>query len=154
MIVAADYCKGGPNGAVGALSQCSAQCAPLLRGYGSCQNVSPCLCPTVSTAGVPCSECLAGINSGDAAVVGSIISQCGGLGNRFSTPQVAGVSVTPTITVAATGSYSSGSAGAEVSGQATSVSHSGGEGVYVGTGGQYVMYIVLLPLVALMGLIA
>jgi hypothetical protein len=142
LIVAADYCKGG-NDAIGALSHCSAQCAPLLRGFGSCQNVSPCLCPTVSTAGIPCSECLAAINTGDAGVVGSVISQCGGGGNLLSTTQASAVGVT----AAPTGS------GAGVSGEGTSVSRSGVEGVSVGFGGQYCSYLVLLAAVAFMGMV-
>lgn len=143
LIVAADYCKGG-NGAIGALAKCSAQCNPLLRGYGSCKDVN-CLCPTVATAGEPCSQCLAGINTGDASVVGSLISQCAGAGNTVLTTSAGGATVTPT---AALLSNSESSFTPTASVLATSGTHSGASGVSVGLVWQCFMNLFLFVVAA------
>ena len=156
LLLAAGYCAGGSTGRVGALSQCSSQCAPLLRGYGNCKEAS-CLCPTVSTAGAPCSDCLAAINTDDANVVASLISQCGG--GATAAPGV--VTVTPTIvatsagnTVGATAPNAGGSTGS-ASAQATNTTHSGSGGsVSVGLGGMHLtVALVLGTMVGFIGLI-
>lgn len=97
LILAAGYCNGVVPGR-GVLAQCSSQCDPLLRGYGGCQNIN-CLCPTVSSNGEQCSSCLAAINTEDAAVVGSLITQCG-IGVGVSSPQTMVTPSTFVITAA------------------------------------------------------
>jgi len=141
LILAAGYCKGG-NGPVGALARCSAQCSPLLKGYGTCPNES-CLCPTVSTAGVSCSQCLAGINTNDASVVGSLINYCAGTGNTMLMTTPVGGTSTPVVVVTS----ASSSTAAPVSGQATSPSHSGAHGLSIGFVGHYFNYLILVAIV-------
>jgi hypothetical protein len=132
LVIAADYCNGkfgSATGGASALASCSSQCAPLIRGYGNCQNVE-CLCPTVSSNGVACSDCLAAINTGDASVVGSLMNQCGIGGGS---PQTFAASVTSpqTIVVLPTGSNLASQTAAPVT-AATSTSRSAGQGTVAG----------------------
>lgn len=131
LVIAADYCAGklgsSPGGA-SALASCSSQCAPLYRGYGSCQNVE-CLCPTVSSNGAACSDCLAGINTADAGVVGSLMSQCGIGGSPVTL--VPGTTAPQTVVIVQTGSSLASLTATVVA--ATSASRSAGQGMVKGS---------------------
>lgn len=120
IIAAGEYCEGKPVTPT-ALAHCSSQCSPLLQGYASCQNI-PCLCPTLSAVGPQCSSCLATINTGDANLVGSLMSVCG-TATGTSPP------VTTTATVTATpSSATTGLSTAAVSSPTISTSHSSAQG--------------------------
>lgn len=131
LIVAAEYCAGKlgtQTGGGAALASCSSQCGPLYRGYGNCQNVE-CLCPTVSSNGVACSDCLAAYNTGDAGVVASLMNQCGIGGSPLTLAP--STTLPQTVVVLQTGTnLASQTAAVTV---ATSASRSAGQGMVKGS---------------------
>jgi hypothetical protein len=92
-----------------------------------------CLCPTVSSNGVACSDCLAGINTADAGVVGSLMSQCGIGGSPVTLAP--GTTAPQTVVVVQTGSSLASQTATVVA--ATSASRSAGQGMVKGFEGSY-----------------